>query len=474
MQMNLKRLYIHTIGCQMNVYDSEQIAMQLAAIGYEQTATLDDADLIIVNTCTVRAKAEQKAFSFLGRLAKIKRYKKRLIIGVGGCVAQQEGQRILERMPAIDLVFGTQAIERLPHLIQQIESRHCRIVDVDMAERPDIPDSVVGQQEPVQVAKFVTIMRGCDNYCAYCVVPFVRGRETSRQPESIIREIKALVAKGVKEVTLLGQNVNSYGKNQNLCSFAELLAMINEVEGLVRIRFTTSHPKDLGTDLISGFKDIIKLCSHIHLPVQSGSNRILKRMNRNYTREQYLDKVSELRDTCPQIAITSDIIVGFPGETETDFDQTLQLVETVEFDGLFAFQYSDRPPAPAVKLPDKISTSIISNRLQVILAYQDQLTRSKNQQMVGSTQQVLTDGLSKKEAAGGPAGGDPSLQWTGRTSTNKIVNFYVVASTANSLNLTGKMVAVHIDEGHSHSLSGRAVNLEPSLRGLKGVENYAA
>ncbi|MGD8992347.1 MAG: tRNA (N6-isopentenyl adenosine(37)-C2)-methylthiotransferase MiaB [Desulfobacterales bacterium] len=472
--MNSKRLYVHTIGCQMNVYDSEQIAMRLAAVGYKQTAALDDANLIIVNTCTVRAKAEQKAFSFLGRLAKLKRHKKRLIIGIGGCVAQQEGQQILKRMPAVDLVFGTQAIERLPHLIQQIEGRRCRIVDVDMSETPDISDSLVGHPEPSQVSKFVTIMRGCDNYCAYCVVPFVRGRETSRRPESILREIKALVDNGVKEVTLLGQNVNSYGRNQNLCSFAELLCMINEVDGLLRIRFTTSHPKDLGTDLISGFKDISKLCSHIHLPVQSGANRILKRMNRNYTREQYLDKVTELRDTCPQIAITSDIIVGFPGENKTDFDQTLQLVETVEFDGLFAFQYSDRPPAPAVKLPDKISTSIISERLQIILAIQDRFTRNKNQQLVGSTQWVLTDGFSKKNEAVGPAGSDSSLQWSGRTSTNKIVNFNVDESAFNGLNLIGKMVGIHIDKGYSHSLSGRAVNLEPPLRGLKGVEYYAA
>ena len=472
--MNPKRLYLHTIGCQMNVYDSEQIAMQLAAVGYEQTASMDGADLIIVNTCTVRAKAEQKAFSLLGRLAKMKRQKKRLIIGVAGCVAQQEGQRIMERMPAVDLVFGTQAIDRLPHLIQQIEARRCRIVDVDMVETPDIPESLVGSQNQSHVSKFVTIMRGCDNYCAYCVVPFVRGRETSRKPESVISEIKALVDNGVKEVTLLGQNVNSYGKNQDLCSFPELLAMINEIEGLSRIRFTTSHPKDLGPDLILAFRDIAKLCSHIHLPVQSGSNRVLKRMNRNYTREQYLDKVAELRDTCPQIAITSDIIVGFPGEGETDFEQTLQLVKTVQFDGLFAFQYSDRPPALAVKLPEKISESIISNRLQAILAFQDKLTRTKNQHLVGSTQWVLTDGLSKKQAAGNPAGSDQALQWTGRTSTNKIVNFYVDESTADNQNLTGKLVGVHIDKGYSHSLSGRAINLEPSLRGLKGVENYAA
>ena len=472
--MNTKKAYLHTIGCQMNVYDSEQIAMQLATVGYERIATMDGADLIMVNTCAVRAKAEQKAFSFLGRLAKMKRYNTGLIIGVAGCVAQQEGRRILDRMPAIDLVIGTQAVDRLPHLVRQIETRRCRIVDVDMAEVPEVPESLVGLHEPSQVSKFVTIMRGCDNYCTYCVVPYVRGMEMSRQPEGIIREIRALVENGVKEVTLLGQNVNSYGKKQELCSFAELLAMINEVEGLLRIRFTTSHPKDLGPDLIMAFKNIPKLCSHIHLPVQSGSNKILKRMNRNYTREQYLDKVAELRDTCSQIAITSDIIVGFPGEQESDFEQTLQLVKTVEFDGLFAFQYSDRPPASAVKLPDKISTSIIRRRLHVILDVQEQLTRSQNKQLVGSTQWVLTDGLSKKEAAGNPAGSAQALQWTGRTSTNKIVNFQVDESTADNPNLTGKMVGVHIDKGYSHSLSGRAINLNPLLRGSKGVENYAA
>ncbi len=472
--MNSKKVYLHTIGCQMNVYDSEQIAMQLATVGYEQIAAMDAADLIIVNTCTVRAKAEQKAFSLLGRLAKMKRHKKRLIIGVAGCVAQQEGQRILDRLPAVDLVFGTQAVDRLPHLIRQIETRRCRIVDIDVIETPDIPEALVESREPAPVSKFVTIMRGCDNYCAYCVVPFVRGRETSRKPESILREIRALVENGVREVTLLGQNVNSYGKNQDLCTFTELLAMINEIEGLWRIRFTTSHPKDLGPDLIMAFNNISKLCAHIHLPVQSGSNRVLKRMNRKYTREQYLDKVAELRDTCPQIAITSDIIVGFPGEKETDFEQTLQLVETVEFESLFAFQYSDRPPALAVKLPDKISSSIVRHRLQVILDFQEKLTRSKNQQLVGSTQWVLTDGLSKKEAADNPNSSGQTLQWTGRTSTNKIVNFHVDEAMADNPNLTGKMVGVHIDEGYSHSLSGRAINLKPSLRGLKGVENYAA
>ena len=472
--MKSKYLYLHTIGCQMNVYDSEQIVMRMATLGYEQTASMDHADMIIVNTCTVRAKAEQKAFSLLGRLARMKRYKKRLIIGVGGCVAQQEGKKILDRMPAVDLVFGTQAIDRLPHLVQQVEARRCRIVDVDMNETPVIAESLVGSQKESQVSKFVTIMRGCDNYCAYCVVPFVRGRESSRKPESIMREIQSLVKAGVREITLLGQNVNSYGKNENLCTFPELLSMINEINGLFRIRFTTSHPRDLGSDLILAFKALDKLCPHIHLPVQSGSNRILKRMNRKYTIEQYLDNVEKLRDTCPQIAITSDIIVGFPGESETDFEQTLELVKTVEFDGLFAFQYSDRPQAPSVKLPDKLSEPIIRERLQILLQLQEKFTRRKNQALVGSTQQVLTDGFSKKQASDALMNNGPDVQWTGRTSTNKIVNFYLDEPAADFDNLTGELVDVHIDKGFSHSLFGRALNVEPSAGGLKGVENYAA
>ncbi len=472
--MNSKYLYLHTIGCQMNVYDSEQIAMRLATLGYEQTSSMAQADVIIVNTCTVRAKAEQKAFSLLGRLERLKQNKKRLIIGVGGCVAQQEGEKILKRMPAVDLVFGTQAIERLPRLIQQIKARRCRIVDVDMAAVPQIPESLVAGRNENQASKFVTIMRGCDNHCTYCVVPFVRGREISRKPESIIREIHSLVKTGVREVTLLGQNVNSYGKKQNLYTFTDLLSRINEIEGLLRIRFTTSHPKDLGSDLILAFRDLDKLCPHIHLPVQSGSNRVLKRMNRQYTREQYLDKVVKLRDTCPRIAVTSDIVVGFPGESEADFKQTLELVKAVEFDGLFAFQYSDRPGAPSIKLPDKLSEPVIRKRLQILLELQEEFTRRKNMALVGSDQPVLTDGLSKKQASEPPAEIGPGLQWTGRTPTNKIVNFYVDGPAVDSENLTGKLVGVHIDKGFSHSLFGRVINAEPSGRGLKGVENHAA
>ena len=472
--MNTKYFYLHTIGCQMNVYDSEQIAMRLATIGYEQTAAMDRADLIIVNTCTVRAKAEQKAFSFIGRLARIKRNKRRLIIGVGGCMAQQEGQKILERMPGVDLVFGTQAIDRLAGMIQQIETRRCRIVDVHMDDTANMPEFLAGPHPENQVTKFVTIMRGCDNYCAYCVVPFVRGKETSREPQSILQEIRMLVGNGVREVTLLGQNVNSYGQKQDFGTFPELLAKINEIEGLLRIRFTTSHPKDLSSDLIAVFRDLDKLCPHIHLPVQSGSNRILKRMNRNYTKEQYLDKVSKLRDTCYGIAITSDIIVGFPGETDSDFEQTLELVKTVEYDGLFAFQYSDRPHAPSVKLPHKISEPLKRERLQSLLDLQEKFTKRKNKALVGSTQLILTDGLSKKQVSGEPQSTDQALQWTGRTPTNKIVNFYVDAALDNTESLSGKLVGVRIDKAYSHSLFGKALNAESSAGGMKGVENYAA
>ena len=472
--MRPKYLYLHTMGCQMNVYDSEQIVMRLATLGYEQTESMARADVIIVNTCTVRAKAEQKTFSLLGRLGRMKRNKRRLIIGVGGCVAQQEGKKILERMPFVDLVFGTQAIDRLPRLIGQIETSPCRIVDVGMNESQDISESLGEPQAESQVSKFVTIMRGCDNYCAYCVVPFVRGRESSRSPESIIREIRALVDRGVKEVTLLGQNVNSYGKKQHLCSFAELLSKINEIEGLLRIRFTTSHPKDLSSDLIVAFNRLDKLCSHIHLPVQSGSNRILKRMNRKYTLEQYLDKVAKLRDTCPQIAITSDMIVGFPGETDGDFEQTLELVKTVEYDGLFAFQYSERPYAPAAKLPDKISESVKSKRLQILLDLQQQYTKEKNQALVGSTQIILTDGLSKKQVSEPTDTDSQTLQWTGRTFTNKIVNFSLDETPICNENLTGRLIDVRIERALSHSLFGKATKLEPTVGGLKGVENYAA
>ncbi len=464
---------MNTIGCQMNVYDSEQIAKGLKPLHYEITASLEKADLIIVNTCAIREKAEQKVFSFLGRLAGLKRKRPDLIIGVGGCVAQQEGAKILERLPHLDLVFGTHAINRLPAAVQTIVSKKCRIVDIQMADRIKEPDFVAKGCEAKHVTRFVTIMQGCDNYCTYCVVPYVRGRESSRRPENIIREIRRLVESGVREVTLLGQNVNSYGKKENLCTFVELLRRINDIDALLRIRFTTSHPKDLSQELILAFNDLHKLCRHIHLPIQSGSNRILKMMNRKYTREIYLEKIDKLRNICPRIAITTDIIVGFPGETRTDFKETLELMKTVEFDALFAFQYSDRPNAAAVRLPGKISKEEKKERLQQVLDLQDYFTTRKNKALKGSIQTVLVEGLSKKQNRVNHSDKSQRLQWSGRTSTNKIVNFFKNDDeNASDEDMMGRLVNVKILKTFSHSLWGKTDSKEPTDVGLRGEKSY--
>jgi len=473
--MKPKYLYINTIGCQMNVYDSERIAMGLGSLHYEITPSIEKADLIIVNTCAIREKAEQKVYSFLGRLAGLKKKKPDLIIGVGGCVAQQEGAKILERVPYLDLVFGTHAIGRLPGAIQSIVSKKYRVVDTQMSDEIKEPDIADGLYDEGKVTRFVTIMQGCDNFCTYCVVPYVRGRETSRNPENVIKEIRSFVESGVKEVTLLGQNVNSYGMKEGLCTFPQLLRRINDMDGLLRIRFTTSHPKDLSEDLIHAFKDLNKLCHHIHLPIQSGSNRILKRMNRKYTREIYLEKVDQLRNTCPGIAITSDIIVGFPGETTSDFQKTLDLIGTVEFDGLFAFKYSDRPNASAVRFENKVIEDEKKERLKVVLDLQDQFTVRKNNTLKDSIQSVLVEGFSKKQNRINNQNNSQNTQWTGRTSTNKIVNFFDGDDTdSRADNLTGRLVDVRILQTFSHSLWGEINGKQPISIGLRGEKSYVA
>jgi tRNA-2-methylthio-N6-dimethylallyladenosine synthase len=474
--MKKKLLYIQTIGCQMNVYDSSQMALKLKPAGYETTERLEAADVILLNTCSVREKAEQKAFSFLGRLAELKEKNPRLIIGVGGCVAQQEGRKILRRVPHIDLVFGTRAIDRLPQLVQKIAAKRCRIVDLDLSQT--FPEAVLKDAAPgiAKPAQFVTIMRGCDNFCAYCVVPFVRGRETSREPEKIVTEIETLVAAGMREVTLLGQNVNSYGKKEGLCTFTELLERVNRIEGLLRIRFTTSHPKDLSAELIRAFNRLEKLCHHIHLPVQSGSNRILTIMNRRYTREAYLEKIAALRSVCADIAVSSDFIVGFPGESRADFDETLQLIQTVRYDSVFAFTYSDRPNAPAVRFDGKIPEEERKARLQELLTLQAEITTQKNHAMVGETVSILVEGESKQHS--GSAGGESAAairQWTGRTTANKVVNFSMEDSdTIPEEGLTGKLVDIRIEKALAHSLWGRPVGVGAPRTVKKGVKRYAA
>ncbi len=446
----------------MNVYDTDRIVGGLAGLGYQLTETPDTADLIIMNTCAIREKAEQKVFSFLGRLEKLKRKKPGLIIGVGGCVAQQEGENILRRVPFLDLVFGVDAIGRVPGLIERIESRRQRIVDIKMNGDADaMAPAPIASTHP-NVAGFVTIMQGCDNYCTYCVVPYVRGREKSRSPERIIEEVRRLAEAGTREVTLLGQNVNSYGEKEGMCTFPDLLARLNEVDGIRRIRFTTSHPKDLSDALIRSFGALEKLCRHIHLPVQSGSNRILKRMNRKYTRERYLEKIDALRRTCPDIAITSDIIAGFPGERQADFMDTLDLIRRVEFDGLFAFKYSDRPNASAAHFSGKISEREKKERLKEVLDLQQGFTLAKNEALVGSTQRILVEGLSKKQTSesGRDVNGEEGseLQWSGRTSGNKIVNFsHGDGAPGPALVERGVMVDVLIERAFPHSIWGRPV-----------------
>jgi tRNA-2-methylthio-N6-dimethylallyladenosine synthase len=478
--MTVKKLFINTMGCQMNVYDSDQIRSRLAPMGYDSANNLEQADIIIVNTCTIRDKAEQKAFSFLGRLAPLKARKPDLIIGIGGCVAQQEGKRILKRMPYVDLVFGTHAIGRLPGLIRRIRETRCRLVDIGIAETIGPDDFALNPYPKTDVSAFVTIMRGCDNYCTYCVVPYVRGRESSRGPNDILNEICHLVDQGVREVTLLGQNVNSYGKKEDYGSFAQLLEQVADIDGLQRIRFTTSHPKDLSMELIEGFKNLDKLCNHIHLPVQSGSEAVLKRMNRRYSPEQYLEKVGQLRAICPDIAITSDIIVGFPGESEEDFEATLSLIRKVKFDGLFAFVYSDRRSAPAVRFSDKISDLYKKQRLQQVLNCQADFTLARHRAMVGTIQEVLVDGKSKHRNDAVPGSGTDGqfskTQWSGRTTTNKIVHFIEEAkSTVENQMLTGQLMQIMIEKALPHCVWGRATaSNNRSDPASKGDKVYAA
>ena len=357
-----KFFYVTTFGCQMNEYDSELMARLMAGKGFAQTDDLGRADFILLNTCSIREKAEQKVYSLLGRLKPLKQANPNLIIGVGGCLAQQYGAKLLQRAPFLDLVLGTHGVHRLPELVEQVirTGRPVCWTDFDYDLSP--PPALVREQASVKA--FLTIMQGCDNFCAYCVVPYVRGREISRKPGHILAEARDLLAHGVREITLLGQNVNSYGRGlEERCSFAELIHQVAALAGLKRLRFTTSHPKDLSPGLIRAVAEVGPLCEHVHLPVQSGSTRILKAMSRGYTREAYLERVAALREACPDVALTTDIIVGFPGETEADFRATMDLLDQVRFDGMYSFKYSDRPITRASKLAGKLDEHVKGRRL---------------------------------------------------------------------------------------------------------------
>lgn len=441
--------HIHTIGCQMNVYDSEKLGAVLNSLGYRPTPHPEQADIIVCNTCAVRHKAEEKAFSFLGRFASDKQKKPHLITVMAGCVAQQEGKNAFQRLPHLDLVLGTQAFSRFGIHIEALKSGQHRIVDTDPSDFifETLPDETAFKENPV--SKFVTIMQGCDNFCTYCVVPYVRGRERSRPWQSIVKEIKVLADNGIREVTLLGQNVNSYGAKEKSISFAGLLEQVAGIDGIHRIRFATSHPKDLSAELIQAMAGLDNVCNHLHLPVQSGSNRILKKMNRGYTAEIYLSRIDALRSAIPDIGLSTDIIVGFPSETPEEFEDTMGLVAQVGFDSIFAFAYSDRSFAPAAKFSDPVGEAEKMVRLKQLLAFQDTITQKKNQDMIGQVVQVLVEGVSAKQHDGFVKTTPHTRQMTGRSAGNKIVHF-----PSDTLS-PGDLAEIHIDNAYPHSLWGR-------------------
>ena len=363
----------------MNQYDSERIAQVMSRSGYVQTERIDAADLILLNTCSVRDKAEQKVYSALGNWKEFKDHRDGVIIGVGGCVAQQEGENLLKRVPHLDIVFGTHNIHKLPELVEQVESERARPVEVTFYRDPAYMEDVDGRTQVHGAKAYVTIMQGCNKVCSFCIVPHVRGREVSRPSAKIIAEIESLVAQGVKEVMLLGQNVNSYGKlTPGELSFAELLRRVDAIDGLERIRFTTSHPQDLSPELIEAFANCAHLCEHLHLPVQSGSDSVLARMRRGYTRQEYLDRLMRLRDRCPKVVFSTDIIVGFPRETDAEFAQTLELLESVKYDEIYSFMYSPRPQTVSAKLfDDDVPKGVKKDRLTKVQTLQREISLGK-------------------------------------------------------------------------------------------------
>lgn len=432
-----RRMYLATFGCQMNEYDSERMVRLMAEQDYTQTTDLEQADFILLNTCSIREKAELKVYSYLGRLRKLKEKRPDLIIGLSGCVAQQEGENLLKNVPHLDLVVGTHGVHRLPRLVEEVRRNGKQVCHIEFDYHLPTAPKIASAAGPVKA--FITIMQGCDNFCAYCVVPYLRGREASRPPADILAEAEGLLAQDVREITLLGQNVNSYGHGLNpSTNFTELIERISNLEGLYRLRFTTSHPKDLSPELIRALAETKTLCEHIHLPAQSGSTRTLKSMGRKYTRENYLDRVDALRDACPEVAISTDIIVGFPGETDTDFDQTMDLLERVRFDGIYSFKYSDRPMTKASRSEDKIPDEIKSARLSTLQALQKEIILAKNKALVGTHTEVLVEGPSKRQTG----------QMTGRTRTNRIVNF------SGTEELTGRLEQVLVLEAYANSLRG--------------------
>ena len=440
-----KKVYIRTFGCQMNEYDSDKMADVLrAAEGYEPTPDPEQADLILFNTCSVREKAQEKVFSDLGRVKHLK--KKGVLIGVGGCVASQEGAAIVERAPYVDLVFGPQTLHRLPQMIEARRQANRAQVDISFPEIEKFDHLPPAKVEGASA--FVSIMEGCSRYCSYCVVPYTRGEEVSRPFEDVLVEVAGLADQGVKEVTLLGQNVNAWrgkmGETEEIADFALLLEYVAEIPGIERIRYTTSHPNEFTPRLVQAYAEIPKLVNHLHLPVQHGSDRILMAMKRGYTALQYKSTIRALRKVRPDISLSSDFIVGFPGETEEDFGKMMALIEEIGFDASFSFVFSPRPGTPAANLADDTQQTVKLKRLQHLQATIEANVRRISASREGTVQRILVEGPSRKSAA----------ELMGRTECNRIVNFDGGPASGR---LVGQMIDVRITQALPHSLRGEVV-----------------
>ena len=440
-----RKLFIKTFGCQMNEYDSSRMADLLrSSHGYAPTDDPNQADVVLLNTCSVREKAQEKVFSLLGRWREVKERNKALIIGVGGCVASQEGAMIMKRAPYVDMVFGPQTLHRLPAMLDQVLQQRQSVVDISFPEIEKFdclpPPSVDG------VKAFVSIMEGCSKYCSFCVVPYTRGTEFSRAFDDVITEVYGLAMQGVREITLLGQNVNGYRgltHDGRIMEFAELLHYVAAVEGIERLRYTTSHPIDFTDALVEAHAEIPELVSHLHLPVQSGSNRILELMKRGYTAEDYLRWIEKLKVARPGISLSSDFIIGFPGETDADFQATMNLIAAVQFDQSFSFIYSQRPGTPAAELADDVNMAVKKQRLAALQSRIVNFAALFSHEMVGTEQIVLVEGHSRKD----------SKQMSGRTENNRVVNFDGHAA------LIGTFVTLIITEALPNSLRGKLVSV---------------
>ncbi len=438
------KLYIRTFGCQMNEYDSQKMADVLrASHGYELTDTVEEADLLLVNTCSIREKAQEKVFSELGRWRALKERRDDIMIGVGGCVASQEGTGIIKRAPFVDVVFGPQTLHRLPEMIDEARKRGESVIDISFPEIEKF-DRLPEPRAEGPTA-FVSAMEGCSKYCSFCVVPYTRGEEMSRPLDDVVTEVVSLAGQGVREVNLLGQNVNAYRgpmHDGQIADLATLIYYVAAIDGIERIRFTTSHPVEFNDSLIQAYAEVPKLANYLHLPVQHGSDRVLSLMKRGHTALEYKQKIRKLREVRPDISLSSDFIVGFPGETDSDFEATMNLIADVGFDQSFSFIYSARPGTPAASLPDDTSLDVKKQRLQILQARVNQQAMSISQSMVGSTQRVLVEKLSKKS----------SIQVAGRTENNRWVNFDADAAAI------GRFVDVVITEALPNSLRGRLIS----------------